>query len=73
MTVERQFRILFAHACAVIRDADAASARSPDVDRDLRRARVQAVFNQLFENARGAFNDLPGGDQADELFWKLWI
>src|SRR5258708_23534435 len=63
--IERERGGLAAHAGAVIGHADAAAARPPDIDRDLRRSGIETVFDEFLEDAGGPFDDFAGRDQAD--------
>lgn len=58
-------------AFAVIRDANEFEATGLDVDIDAGGEGVDAVFQQLFDHAAGALNDLPGGNAIDHVSIEL--
>ena len=62
MTLERQPRVFRAHALAVILDPHQPLAAQFDVNLDASRARVYGVFDELFGDRRGTFDDLARGD-----------
>ena len=53
-------------AAAVVDDADQLAAALLDVDVDARAAGVEAVFQQLLDDAGGPLDDLAGGDLGDD-------
>ena len=50
------------HAVAVVGDADELAAAGFDLDADAGGAGVEGVFEELFDDGGGAFDDLAGGD-----------
>jgi len=56
---------------AVVAHANEGGAASLDVDGDARRARVERVLDELFDDARGTLDDLAGGDLVRELVAQL--
>ena len=60
--LEREPRIFRAHALAVVFDAHEPLAAQLDVDLDAARARVDGVFDELFDDRCRTFDDLAGGD-----------
>jgi hypothetical protein len=66
MPAQRKRKIVGRDAAAVVGDADQAHAACFQLHVDLRRARVEAVFQQLLEHRRRSFHYLAGGDLADQ-------
>ena len=59
--LERQLNLVVWDAAAVVGDADMLYAAALDVHRDFGGAGVKRVFNQLFDDRRGALYDFAGG------------
>src|SRR5205085_6153082 len=57
MTLERQDGVVARHPAAVVANADELPPAVLDGDVDRRRARVQSVLNELFDNRRWALDD----------------
>ena len=62
MPVEREQRVLPAHADPIVGHSDASLAAALDVDIDARRPGVQGVLDQLFYDGGGPFHHFAGGD-----------
>src|SRR5690606_31713284 len=54
------------NTAAIVADGDAAYAAAIEPDLDALRARIEGVFEDLFQHRRRALDDLAGGDLADE-------
>ena len=63
---EGERQVVGMDAAAVIDDADQLGAALLDLDVDARAAGVDAVFQQLLDDAGGPFDDLAGGDLGDD-------
>ena len=70
VTLERQPRILRAHPFAIVFDAHEPLAAQLDVDLDAARARVDGVFDELFDDRGRPLDDLAGGDLVREVGGK---
>ena len=66
MIGEGQRQVLGQDAAAVIDDADQVGPALLDVDIDARAAGIDAVFEQLLDDAGGPFDDLPRRDLGDD-------
>ena len=55
------------HPAAVVDHLDQVEPARREPDRDLPRTRVEAVFDQLLQRARRAFDHLARGDAIDEV------
>ena len=64
---QRERQLVARDAGAVVRHADQAGAAAFDVDGDRARAGVERVLDELFDDGRGALDDLAGRDLVDEL------
>ena len=62
MPVEREKRVLPAHADPIIRYSDASLPTALDVDVDARRPSVQGILDQFLYDGRGPLHHLAGGD-----------
>ena len=62
--------ILRTDAGTVVGDPDRLLAAAPQVDRDVRGARVDGVLQQLLHDGRGPLDDLAGGDLRCNLLGK---
>jgi len=51
----------------IVFDDDGANAAARELHRDLGRAGVQRVVDQLANDRRGSLDDLAGGDLTDQL------
>ncbi len=71
MARQRERQLLGGDAAAVVGDRNALDAAFFQADRDLRRARVERVFEQLLDDCRGPFDHLAGGDLRDQLVIQL--
>jgi len=67
MRLEGEREVVAIHAAAVIADSDELPAALFHVDPELRGARIQGVFDQLFYDRRRAFDDLARSDLVDDL------
>ena len=65
---ERERQLLARDAAAVVGDLDELRAAARELDGDLARAGVEAVFEQFLEGGGGALDDFAGGDLADQQF-----
>ena len=54
--------VVLDHAVAIVGDADELAAAGFDFDADAGGAGVERVFQELFDDGCGAFDDLAGGD-----------
>ena len=70
VALDGQTQALTAHPVAVVADADQAFATIANVDLHVCRARVQAVFSQLFHHAGRAVNDLTRRDLVYQDLWQ---
>src|SRR5439155_9093295 len=68
---EGEGQILGGDAAAVIGDADQLRAALLDLDVDARAAGIDAVLQQLLEDAGRALDDLAGGDFGDDIRGQL--
>ena len=66
MTGEGQRQIVGVDAAAVIDDANQFGAALLDLDIDAPAAGIDGVFEQFLDDAGGSFDDLAGGDLADD-------
>src|SRR5262249_4794394 len=71
VTLEGERGVFARHAFAVVGDANFGEAALLDLDADFRGAGVERVFDELFDDARGSFDDLAGGDLIREVFGQL--
>ena len=55
----------------VVDNFDEIEAASFDVDGDASRPRVDGILDQLFDDRRGAFDDLSGGNLTDRYRIEL--
>ena len=68
MPLERCGRILCIHAFSIICDDDAFDPALDDVDSNVMRMCIDAVFHQLFDDAAWSFHDLSGRDHIAQMF-----
>src|SRR5262249_49495566 len=68
---EGEREVLGGDAAAVIDHADQLGAPLFHLDVDARAARIDAVFEELLEDAGGALDDLAGGDLGDDVRGEL--
>jgi hypothetical protein len=68
MALECQRDFATAHPAAVVDHFDAVDAAAGESHRDIARARVYGVLDQLLERAGGAFDDLARSDAIDQMF-----
>ena len=68
MPLERCGRILCIHAFSIICDDDTFDPALDDVDRNVMRMCIDAVFHQLFDDAAWSFHDLSGRDHIAQMF-----
>ncbi|MBK6396018.1 MAG: hypothetical protein IPF73_16180 [Betaproteobacteria bacterium] len=66
MPRDRERQVLAVDAPAVVHDADALDAAAGEVHVDARRARVEAVLDQLLQRRRRPLDDLARRDLVDE-------
>src|SRR5690606_35526696 len=64
--VEREERIVAAHAATVVRYADLRLAAVADDDVDARGGRIERVLDQLLDDRCGTLDDFAGGDLVRE-------
>jgi hypothetical protein len=62
MALQRENRILAAHAETVVAHANEFLAAAFDFDVDAARARIEGVFHQFLDGVGGPFNHFAGGD-----------
>ena len=62
MTLEGEEGVVPDHAMAIVGDANELAATSFDFDADAGGASVKGVFEELFDDGGGAFDDFAGGD-----------
>jgi hypothetical protein len=62
--------IIFIHALSIVNDPNKAGAAAFDLDLDSGGSGIEAVFQQLFHNGSGAFDNFPGGYLVGKLFWQ---
>ena len=62
VALDAQREVAFVHAAAVVGDADQREATRRRDDLDLGRASVERILDELFHDARGAFNHLARSD-----------
>ena len=67
VALEREAHLVRAHAAAVVGDLDQLEPAGVKPHRNLPRAGVECVFDQLLERARRALDDLARGDAIDEF------
>ncbi len=65
---EAEQGVIAAHAEAVVRDADQASAASLDFHGDARGAGVEGILDEFLNHAGGAFDHFASGDLVGDLF-----
>ncbi|KAF0204849.1 MAG: hypothetical protein FD173_1500 [Gallionellaceae bacterium] len=63
---QRQRQLFRCDAAAVVAHAQQFDAAAFKLHGDVRRPRIQAVFQQLFQRGGGAFDHLAGSDLVDE-------
>ena len=68
---EGEGEVVGVDAAAVVAHADEFAAAVFDVDVDLRRAGVDGVFDNFFDDGGGAFDDFARGDLVDEAAGQL--
>ena len=68
MAFEAEQRVVAAHAEAVVSDADEAASAGADFDGDFFGVRIEGVFDEFLDDARGAFDHFAGGDLVGDLF-----
>ena len=66
VTLDREQKIRFIHAAAVVDDADQSPAAVLDRDVDFFRARVERVFDELLHGGARPLDHLAGGDAVDQ-------
>ena len=71
VALDRKLEVGSLHAAAVVADPDQAQAATGRGDVDARRAGVDRIFDQLFDDARRTLNDLTRGDAVDEVRRQL--
>lgn len=71
MRTQREHQIVRVYATTVVTDANQCHAPLLDLDFDPRRARIQTVLQQLFDDRCRALDHLAGGDLVDKLRGKL--
>ena len=62
VALEGEEGVVVDHAVAVVGDADELAAAGFDLDADAGGAGVERVFEELFDDGGGAFDDFAGGD-----------
>ena len=67
MAFERKAHLVGGHAAAVVGDLDQLESPRRKPDRDRPRAGVERIFDQFFQRASGAFDDLARGDAVDQF------
>ena len=67
---QREREFILGDAAAVVADADQLDAAFFELDLDGLTAGVERVLKQLLEHGGWAFNDLAGGDLADQEVWQ---
>ena len=67
MAQDGKFRILHAHALAVIGNAHEAGAAGHDLDFDTVGASIHRIFYQLFDDRRRPFYHLTGSNLVDGI------
>ena len=70
MPLKGEQRVITHHAGAVICQADEFSAASLDVDADSGRARVESIFEQLFDHRGWTVDNFSGRDLVRHLIGK---
>jgi hypothetical protein len=68
MTLKSEQGIFWIHAAAVVGDTNV-STLGADGDFNLCGARVDAVFNQLFDDRGWSFDYFSGGNLAGDVIW----
>jgi len=67
MPFQRQPHFVRAHAVAVVHDFDEACAPAGQPDRNVASTRIERVFDQFLERARGPLDDLSRGDSINKF------
>ena len=67
MALEGEHGIVAAHAVVVVGDADELASACLNFDADAGRARVERVFEQLFDYRRGTVDDLSSRNLVCDL------
>ena len=70
MAFEAEQGVVAAHAEAVVGDADEATPAGTDFNGDFFGVRIEGVFDELLDDARGALHDFASGDLVGDLFGK---
>ena len=66
MARDSERQILALDACAVVGNADPLDTAGGHIDVDLRRMRIEGIFQQLLQRRRGSLDDFTGGDLVDQ-------
>ena len=67
MTLDRQAHVVGAHPRSVVAHLDQLEPAGRQPDRNAPRARIERIFDQFLQCARGPFDHLARGDSIDEL------
>ena len=67
MALEGQQGVVAQHAAAIVGDANETAAAGFHFDANLRRARVERVFEQFLDHRSGTLHHLAGGDLVGDL------
>ena len=67
VTQESGGQLVRRDAAAVVGHAQIGETAVLQLDGDVSRARVNGVFHELLDDARGALDDLAGGDEISDM------
>jgi hypothetical protein len=70
MAFERQGNVIAAHAAAIVGDLDKVQAALLEANIDLARPGINRIFDQLFQGAGRAFDDLTGSYPIYQAIWE---
>jgi hypothetical protein len=70
VTFESEQSVISVHSTSVVADSDKAAATVRQFDLNPRRARIEAILDQLLDNRRRSLHHLACGDAIDQVVGK---